>query len=443
MKQELFHKIVEAVRLRYEKDTGDAKYGDRKITVTENDEFITYFFCDTGYQFGKTRTMIEQAKAIFKEKGYKGNEVYTAIAELQARIGTHGLTRSALRILYDKKKDKISIGERIWGFEWGARKERFYPVAKTTPVFCYSKHMYSFKNMGKSKLLPRISKGASLPTTYGDIIIKTILGIEYTPQLERLSREYIGTVSDFDLINKMYNVKVPTALQEFSAKDVETLYQGLANIGEINKVCQFIASGKPQEVLKEKERRQHEIFGPMHSRISLFPVLAIMMLNDVSLSWLIQDWITDHIRLKRKMSLKVTSKSRIEDEHRKMTKEIMIKGIKEVKVHEKYKTLFQDSDLSFELIQDKTRLLQESLLLDHCVASYGNQINSGSCAIFSFKWEEKSYTLQVNHEFHNVQFRGHRNCDAPLELSNKVDVYLANYRMKNLSKENTLAELPF
>ena len=162
--------------------------------------------------------------------------------------------------------------------------------------------------------------------------------------------------------------------------------------------------------------------------MDLYSALGSMMLETSINGWLIRDYINDLVALKRKMSLKMTSKTRIEDEHRKMTKERMIKGIKAIKVAERYKTLFKDSDIEAELIETKERLLAESIDQDHCVATYGNHINAGTCAIFCITWEGVKYTLQVNSYFNNVQFRGHRNTDVPKECVEKVNAKLQYYR---------------
>jgi hypothetical protein len=162
--------------------------------------------------------------------------------------------------------------------------------------------------------------------------------------------------------------------------------------------------------------------------VDFYDTLGYMMFGSAANGWVIRDYIQDLVALKRKMSLKMTSKTRIEDEHRKMTKERMIKGIKAIKVAERYKTLFKDSDIEAELIETKERLLAESIDQDHCVATYGNQINAGTCAIFCITWNGTKYTLQVNSYFQNVQFRGHRNTDAPKECVEKVNARLAYER---------------
>lgn len=438
-KLELFKQIVDAVTVQYNKDTANG--WPRKITIKETDEYICYFFSDIGYSYGKTMENIKQMKEVLKTTGWAGQEVYEKMRLISNQGG--GFVRSALRCFYNKVKDKISIGTREWGYEWGDRKQRVYPIARTIHAFCYSKHMYRFVRMGrKGKLVPRIAKGTTIDTYYGGILFKAILGIDYTPSINALFREYIGTCNDYEVIEKSMGVKIPKIFKEkrFAPEEVRILYKALANKNEITSVCQFISTLDNQI---KNPLKSHDAFGFDDSNNHLFRIVGTMVLGSADKGWLVGDWIRDHVVLGRTMSLKVRSETRIADEHRKMSKERMIKGIREITVSKKYHDLFKDSDLNFELITNKKRLLQESIERDHCVATYASQINSGSCAIFSFKWEEQFYTLQVNQEFFNVQFRGLRNCDAPPALCAKVEEYLSNYRIKHPPKEQVPVELPF
>ena len=105
----------------------------------------------------------------------------------------------------------------------------------------------------------------------------------------------------------------------------------------------------------------------------------------------------------------------------------MLKGVPEIKVNEVYKKALEGLEYPYELIETKDRLVQESVELHHCVGTYANQINSGSCAIFSVEYEGKRWTLQVAASsiqdkviFTPVQFKGLCNNPAPDLIGKRV-----------------------
>jgi hypothetical protein len=446
-KLELFNKIVTAITVQYNLETKPgAQDLDRKITITETDEYISYFFCDVGHRYSATIEAINAMKEKIATLGWKGDDVYQAMYQITTTYSTQ-LIRHAVSCFYDKVKDKISIRTREWGYEWAHRKGRLYPVARTIPAFCYSKHMYTFMRMrGQRGYQPRIAKGTNISCHYGNLILQTVCGIDYFPKVETLTRHYIGTKDDYNLIEKIHNCKIPKILKDLNCDPTElnVLYSSLANLNEVNTICQHISNLPTLE--KENLRGgEHKIFG-VHGSISnynlLMKIISQMMLGSMEYDWLIYDWLKDFQALNKKTSLKIRSKKRIEDEHRKMSKERMIRGIKNIKVKKEYHDLFKDSDFDFELITNKNRLLQESMDQDHCVATYGHRINNGECAIFSFKWEGLSYTLQVDRDFTIAQFRGYRNQDVPEALFEKVQTYLQKYRKESV-EEQVPIELPF
>ena len=73
----------------------------------------------------------------------------------------------------------------------------------------------------------------------------------------------------------------------------------------------------------------------------------------------------------------------------------MLKGVKNIKTHDVYKDALKDFAYEYELIDDKERLIQESIEMSHCVATYADRINNGYCGIFSIMYEGSRYTLEV------------------------------------------------
>lgn len=74
---------------------------------------------------------------------------------------------------------------------------------------------------------------------------------------------------------------------------------------------------------------------------------------------------------------------------------------------------------NFERIKTKNRLLMESHMQKHCVASYAEFINKDKCSIYSTIYNDKRYTIEIRkrrNKFYIAQIKGMFNADAPSEL---------------------------
>lgn len=409
MKKEIFNKIVEEIKAQPD------LYSTHKVTIKEGLEVHT---------FGHPRnTDLAEAKALFKEKGYKMENVHSEATSL---IGQNRMTNHYLTILYGADKDKISISTFDMGYALAYNKQRYYPLRKNNPEVAWTKHMYGFKRAKKGKTAVRIQLGAVYVSGFGseigNIITKAMLRIDYIPQARISYRHFINTKNDLQAIGNLYGVKVPEALKHFNVEEVLALYKTIKDFNQINKLCQFIA--KNWDDLPE----------------DLYETIAWMLFGDQeNNTWLIRDAIGDGITLKqRNISFAVTSKKRWIDEHQKATRLRMIQGVPEIKVEEVFKNALTGLDHPFELIETKDRLVQESVELHHCVATYASKINSGRCAIFSVNYEGEQYTLEVSVHaigedliFTPVQFRGSCNKAAPDLIGKRVAEILALNKCKN------------
>jgi hypothetical protein len=436
MKRELFEKIALLMQQEHLKSNNQ----NLPIKRTETEEVITYHFPINWPLNADERLRI--ARETFTLHGYKDlAAVKQALGEPEeddrffirsSRPSAYTITRKNTTILYNKQKDKISLSSFEVGYKWSDQKKRFYPVRITTPLWCYSKHIYVFPKKGQVRYM----KSTYIPEIACDLqIMQEVLGINFNPSLHVLTKYYVGASNDWDIIYNIHKTRIPKALKVFRPDQVLTLCDVLENHGELNKICQYLASNPNLE--DDLAFDDHE---------SLFEVVAMVMKMESSKSWLIRDWVLDHKALGKKLSLRVTSEKRIEDEHKKLSRERMLRGVKAVKVSEKYKDLFKDaSNLNVEIVDNKARLIQESYEQDHCVATYANQINSGHCAIFSIPYNGQRYTLQVDQTYRNVQFKGLRNCEPPEELSTMVEDYLFQWRAKHpaIVAEAVEATLPF
>jgi len=411
MKKELFNKMIEKIKAR------PNLYSTHKLTIKDGLEVHTF-----GHT---TNNDLAEAKALFKEKGWKMNDVYDDAEKLARQ---NKLCNTYLTILYNADKDKISIALFESGYAFAAMKERYYPLRKNVPVFAWTKHMYNLQPVGrgKHKPNPRIQLGGinlygSFPSI-GEIITKVLLGIDYIPGASISYRHFANTKNDFEAIGNMFGVKIPQALHSYYVNDVLILYKTIKDFNQINKLCQFIAK-TPRTI------EFNDFLGTASTiDMDLFQTIAKMLFNNYAESWVVRDYIGDNIALKtRNVSLKVKSLKRWQDEHNKASIKRMLKGVPEIKVNEVYKKALEGLEYPYELIETKDRLVQESVELHHCVGTYANQINSGSCAIFSVEYEGKRWTLQVAASsiqdkviFTPVQFKGLCNNPAPDLIGKRV-----------------------
>ena len=208
--------------------------------------------------------------------------------------------------------------------------------------------------------------------------------------------------NDIEVLERYIGTKIPESLvKNFVIHDLLYLYKGLKDYNEINKLCQYISKN------------------PVGGK-SISSVLSEMLFNDKMHQWLISDSINDCISLKKRLlSLKVTSIKRWEQEHLKRTALVRAKGTPNIKTKDVYKNALNEFEYESELIDNKQRLIKESVDMGHCVSTYAYKINNGDCAIFSINYDKIRYTLEVgiaNNLFLLSQLRGRFNKSAPVEL---------------------------
>ena len=111
---------------------------------------------------------------------------------------------------------------------------------------------------------------------------------------------------------------------------------------------------------------------------------------------IIYDYIDMSEMLHRKISIMFTSEKKVNDAHDDLAKELTAKNTPRVKVpkNSKFNRLAKLLPDDMEWIKSKKRLVQEGSEMHNCVASYANKINKDSCAIYSFVYNNKRYTIE-------------------------------------------------
>lgn len=110
----------------------------------------------------------------------------------------------------------------------------------------------------------------------------------------------------------------------------------------------------------------------------------------------IYDYVYMSEMLHRKISIMFTSEKKVNDAHDDLAKELTAKNTPRVKVpkNSKFNRLAKLLPDDMEWIKSKKRLVQEGNEMHNCVASYANEINKDSCAIYSFVYNNKRYTIE-------------------------------------------------
>jgi hypothetical protein len=363
---------------------------------------------------------------LINDRSHIGTKIKEGIKAKMNHEDINGLIHGAsalsvyLNITYDKRDDKISVSYFEAGWNWGHNKRRFFPMTRSKPLVCYSKNFYVFnRHNNKPRLMTTMSASLHGGTIYK--IMMALTGIELASEEHfRINvpiKYAIGTKDHWEIIKNRTGVTVPKALRVFEPQEILDLISILRNPNELSSICAYLAKTKADPTAVRDPHTSNMIYD---NTLSL--TLCKMMFGENNgRVWLIRDYMRDLVQLKRKMSLKMKSVARMEDEHRKMTRELMLKGIKAITVSKPYVEMYEKAfaNTNVELISDKNRLMQESYEQDHCVATYASKINRGECCILSLIQEDKRWTVEIGKSNHFVpslvilQVRGHRNSNPP------------------------------
>lgn len=140
-------------------------------------------------------------------------------------------------------------------------------------------------------------------------------------------------------------------------------------------------------------------------------------IKDKNSKLIIKDYLNMCMAVKKKINLSYKSFKRLQKEHDILMRDFYMRHTSNIQIpkNTKFKKLRKIlPEDEFEWIKSKKRLIQETLIQDHCVWSYADLINSDKCAIYSFiyKDDNKRYTIEFREnksKFYIVQVQGHSN----------------------------------
>lgn len=166
----------------------------------------------------------------------------------------------------------------------------------------------------------------------------------------------------------------------------------------------------------------------------------------------ISDSIYMAFYLKQKIPLnRLKTNSSVRKYHDKLTQDFIMKKMKSRKYTLKIKKDSKFNDLrkilppEFEWIKNKKRLIQETVIQHHCVATYNELINKDVCTIYSTIYKGKRYTMEFRKEkkkFYLHQVQGKYNVENTAEIRKYVEDILIDYYSIHSSSSPSSSNLP-
>jgi hypothetical protein len=214
------------------------------------------------------------------------------------------------------------------------------------------------------------------------------------------------------------------------AKNIERILGG--DINEIINLYNLIEPNKINYITSFilKNKKAIELMGKKsYSGCSYLIFLYFLCRDNRCEFHIINDYVKMLLKLGQKLNLKISSYSTIKANHDKASKEILIReaGKGRLRIKSVYPNIKSIEGLEVEKIRTILRLKEESSKLHHCVITYKDRINRGECAIYSLKFNDNSYTMELQAKstfdgekeekyLHVNQLRGLFNCDPPIQM---------------------------
>jgi hypothetical protein len=332
-------------------------------------------------------------------------------------------------ILFTKKNGHFSIV--VFRRKFGISvTNRMYSHEKRVMTINYNGKFYLINNSGTGgktitqatlnnieRVLPFFGSGKNSLT---EIVLDKIQ--ERFSWLRFIREHHVLTNVAFNTIvkNKLYSLKKGLQHQYKVPLPVAKMLQKLKNNVHIVQHFKFhLPYMDNVESLKEEWLKKDSTLNLFHDSLRL----AKIMDKKVSCSW---------------------STRRLKEEHDEWSKEltdiIFIDGNRDLKIDE---TFIEFSKLSgYEMLLTTKDMAYEGKRQNHCVVSYVNKVETGSCGIYRVG----EFTLEVIWGYSNGnriikigQLRGYSNQDAPKYLEDEVLTKLVDFNQRtleiNVSKE--------
>lgn len=440
----LYYRICDAVKHHYFKSK---RYGNIPMEEFYNEEmFKLSIKVHVSSDFEAVRNMIN-------ERGWK-SFTQEEIIEIQNRVFKRNLTGQEisfmlnggynkglpsvyerhLNIIYNRKQDKVAINFRDTGFSFNYGKSRYYPNKTTDPILTKTKKFWWFKKTkGELKVrefkinhqLPdaieyamrKIFKLSEIEDRY-DVVFYTHRSDDNFGAPDLLFRKVLESSDLVKGIEESHKVSFPKAIKRHFHVCELPIIAKLIEPDDYNKICQILSKfydGDDKGLALETVIQQ--LYASQFEDHKDFP------------SWAIRDAMYEHLKLSRKLNLKIKSYKRLMQIHEECSSLLRNRYSKPISVKKKFLKCFNGFKGDYELITTRARLNKEGEQMIHCVAGYAKRINQGRCCIVSILWEDgHRYTAEIRHlpdinVFYIEQLQGYKNSihgSPPKELYEKI-----------------------
>ena len=425
MKEPIFEKIVDKFdELKFEAysytDTEKVKIAKFKLRGPN-------FFKETGDILKKHKWKFSETLKNDLYKLHKPNHQHFFISSVWDNY-----INEYIEVIYDKFYDRVSIRSIASGYKMSHLKNRYFPIIKKRPVLCLSKHLYMFTKVN-NKCSPRIYKNFHVHSlAYSErealkIMLDTQCEVDNLPNVSY--KHFMGAKNTKEVFKRAYGIDVPkSVLKVYKPDDINYVLKVLDNPNDITKFAMHLAT-----LPKDSTSFQGIYY---HSSLIFDHLCQMKNLGDYS--WLLRDYFGDLHHFKLKTNLSFTNIDRIRELHNRYTRVRMLEGVPEIKVHNRFVDLVKSFSIECEMVDTKDRLIEEGATMEHCVATYHGQINSGQCCIVHIPYKDTpGYTLQIvggtdGQIFKVAQLRGKFNCEPPEELTTKIKDMITDYVMDDL-----------
>lgn len=150
----------------------------------------------------------------------------------------------------------------------------------------------------------------------------------------------------------------------------------------------------------------------------------------------VDDYIHMSRVLKNPISLKFKSINGLMRVHQKLSEQIKLNDMPEIKIPKRYSFKKLKLPEKYELITTKERLYAETTMNCNCVWSYADKINDGDCAIYSVVENGNRYTIEIcmdyDNNFYIEQMFGYKNSFCPQEYIDELLGHLEAHNEKNI-----------
>lgn len=173
------------------------------------------------------------------------------------------------------------------------------------------------------------------------------------------------------------------------------------------------------------------VYEQIQKLFKIYYKLSLTKEDAVARDYIIDDYVymTWKYKSPKKFNLKLKSYKALIRDHDNLVLTLNNKRLPGVKIPKN--SVFNNVKLpeNFERIKTKNRLLMETHMQKHCVASYAELINKDKCSIYSTVYNNKRYTIEIRKrrkKFYIAQIKGMFNSDAPTELIELINSELNN-----------------